>query len=163
MLKIEITESDKRLLQVERYTHPHPRVMRKMDGLRLKSFGLDNALICDIIGVCDNTLRSYFIQYMEGGIGRLKAVNFYRPCSDLTGFSGTIEDFFSKNPPGSISQAAAQIEEITGVKRGETQVRKFLKSLNFKFLKCGSVPSKVLDESKKTSSGNFWQKNLNHG
>jgi transposase len=161
MLKIEIPESEKQLLREERYTHPHPRVMRKTDALYLKSFGLKNDLICDIIGVCDNTLREYFKQYSEGGMERLKEVNFYRPGSDLKEFSGAIEDYFSKNPPASISQAAAVIEEITGIKRGETQVRKFMKSLNFKFMKCGYVPSKVLDESKKKNSGNFWKKNSN--
>jgi hypothetical protein len=66
MLKVDIKESDRQLLKESRYNEPHPRVMRKMDALHLKSYGLVNELICDIIGVCDNTLRGYYKQYLEG-------------------------------------------------------------------------------------------------
>jgi len=38
-----------------------------------------------------------------------------------------LEAHFRKNPPASIKEAQQEIEEITGVKRSETQVREFLK------------------------------------
>jgi len=161
MIKLEFSKSDIERLERGRYTHPHPRVMRKMEALYLKSHGLSNPQICEIVKICDNTLREYFNQYLEGGIERLQEIKFYRPGSDLKEFSGTIEQYFSENPPTSISQASAIIEKLTGIKRGETQTRKFLKSLNFRFLKVGSVPNKALDELKKTNSVNFWKKNLN--
>jgi len=161
MLTIDIKESDRQLLKEARYNEPHPRVMRKMDALHLKGFGLENDLICDIIGVCDNTLRGYYKQYLEGGVEKLKEVNFYRPSSELNDFSGQFEDYFIKNPPTSILQAAATIEKLTGIKRSETQVRKFLKSLNFRFIKSCPVPAKALDESKKKSGESFWKKSLN--
>jgi len=115
MLKIDIKDSDRQLLKDLRYSEPHPRVMRKMDALHLKSFGLENDLICNIIGVCDNTLRGYYKQYLDGGIDQLKEVNFYRPCSDLNEFSGTIEAYFLENPPSSILEAATIIEKLTGI------------------------------------------------
>ena len=161
MLEITIKASDIQVLQQERYTHPHPRVMLKMDVVYLKGLGLDNDLVCKITGVCGNTLRDYLKQYSQGGIEGLKEINFHKPSSDLKAYSGTIEDYFMKNPPCSISQASAKIEEITGIKRGETQTRKFLKSLNFKYMKTGSVPAKVLTDLKKTNKENFWKKNLN--
>ena len=160
MIKIKVTEDDKRLLRQERYTHPHPRVMLKMDVVYLKSLGLKNDLISEITGVCGNTLREYLKQYKEGGIDRLKEVNFYRPNSELKEYSGTIEKYFTANPPSSISQASTKIEELTGIKRGETQTRKFLKRLKFRYTKTGSVPAKVLTEEKKTNRENFWKKNL---
>lgn len=158
MLKIEIPASDMLLLKKERYNQPHPRVMLKMDVVYLKGLQLPNDLICKITGVCDNTIREYLKQYREGGIERLKEVNFYRPNSKLQEYSGTIEQYFIDNPPASISQASAIIEEMTGIKRGETQIRKFLKSLNFKYIKTCSVPAKALTEEKKTSKENFWKK-----
>ena len=158
MLKIHIPESDIQLLRQERYTYPHPRVMLKIDVVYLKSLGLSNDLICKITGVCDNTLREYLRQYVQGGIERLKEVNFYRPSSELKAYSGTIENYFRANPPSSISEAVAKIEEITGIKRGETQTRKFLKSLKFKYIKTCSVPAKALTEEKKTNRENFWIK-----
>ena len=83
MLKIDIPASDVELLRHERYNHPHPRVQIKMDVLLLKALGLPNALIRQITGVCENTMREYWKQYKEGGIERLKEVKFYRPGSEL--------------------------------------------------------------------------------
>jgi transposase len=158
MLKLEMSESSLQELRKERYNHPHPRVMLKMEVVYLKGLGLKNDLVCRIAGVCENTMREYLRQYTEGGIARLKEVNFYRPNSALQAYSGTIEQYFTEHPPRSIGEAAAQIKEITGVARRETQVRKFLKSLNFRFRKVGSVPAKALTEEKKTSNGSFWKK-----
>ena len=157
MLKINFTDSDRQLLQKERYNQPHPRVMLKMDVVYLKSLGIKNDLVSTITGVCDNTIRDYLKQFAEGGIERLKEVNFYKPCSELKEYSGSIESYFTENPPASISEASAIIEKLTGIKRGETQTRKFMKSLKFRFIKTVSVPAKALTEEKTTNNGNFWK------
>jgi transposase len=158
MPKIEISQSDLQLLRKERFTHPHPRVMLKMEVVYLKGLGYNNEDVCIIADVCDNTLRDYLRQYAEGGIERLKEVNFNRPSSELAHYSGTIESYLTENPPNSISHAAAIIEELTGIKRGETQTRKFLKTLKFKYIKACSVPAKSLTEEKKANRENFWKK-----
>ena len=158
MQKTGIPKSDLDLLKKERFTHPHPRVMLKMEVVYLKGLGYSNDDVCKIADVCDNTVRKYWRQYTEGGIERLKEVNFYRPGSELQEYRGTIEEYFTENPPASISQASAIIEKMTGIKRGETQTRKFLKSLKFKYIKACSVPAKALTEEKKTSKENFWKK-----
>jgi transposase len=135
--------------------------MVKMDVVYLKGLGFSNEDTCKITGVCGNTMREYLKQYDEGGIERLKEVNFYKPSSDLQAYSGTIENYFTENPPTSISQAAAIIERLTGIKRGETQVRKFFKSMKFRYIKSYSVPAKALTEEKKTNKENSWKKSLN--
>ena len=71
-----------------------------------------------------------------------------------------IKRYFIDNPPGSISEAAAKIKDITGIERHETQVRKFLKSLGFHCLTVGVVPAKALTEEKKTSKKNIWTTNF---
>ena len=161
MEKVEFTEEDLRALHYERFHHPHPRVMLKMEVVYLKCKGYRNAEISDITGVCGNTLRKYVKQFSECGIAGLKEVNFNRPNSDLKDYSGTIEAYFTENPPHSIREAAAKIREVTGIARGETQVRKFLKSMKFRFIKTCSVPAKALTEEKKTSKENFWTRNSN--
>jgi transposase len=161
MLKINISESDLHLLKHERYNHPHPRVMLKMDVLYLKGLGFSNADITKITDICENTMREYWKQYDEGGIARLKEVSFYKPGSELNAHSSSIETYFTEHPPSSISEASAKIEELTGIKRCETQTRKFLKSLNFRYIKTCSVPAKALTEEKKTSNVNFWKKTSN--
>lgn len=61
----------------------------------------------------------------------------------------TIEQYFKKNPPASLAEASAKIEELTGViKRGLTQTGKFLKSIGIKFIKVASIPGKAITEKK---------------
>ena len=54
-----------------------------------------------------------------------------------------LEDHFRKNPPRSAAQAADDIERLTGIRRGPTQVRKFLGGLGLKFRKLGMIPAKA--------------------
>jgi transposase len=131
-----------------------------MEVLYLKGLGYSNNDICKIADICGNTMREYFKQYIDGGIERLKEVNFYRPGSDLQKYSGTMDEYFTENPPASIAHASAIIEEMTGIKRGETQTRKFLKSMKFRYIKSCSMPAKALTEEKKKNNVNFWIKNL---
>jgi transposase len=158
MIEIQIKPEDRQAIKQGRYRDSHPRVMQKYDALRLKDCGVSNKMICNILEICNNTLLSIFKQYNEGGLEKLQEINFYHPTSELQSFSDKIATYFEENPPKSISEASAKIEELTGIKRGETQVRKFLKDMNFRFRRVGTVPAKALREEKKTSKENFWSK-----
>ena len=159
MIQINFTEEDVKIIQHERFHHPHPHVMRKMEVLFLKSLGLSHGLICLIAGVSPNTMRTYFKEYIAGGIERIRELNFNIPKSLLSAFSSSIETYLESHPPISISQAVAMIEQLTGIKRGITQTRKFLKSLGFSFRKAGVIPAKALTEEKKLNKESFWTKN----
>src|SRR5262249_38059924 len=63
--------------------------------------------------------------------------------SDLDEHRETLEEHFRNNPPRSTGQAAAEIERITGVRRGLTQVRKLLKGLGLSYRKRGMIPAKA--------------------
>ena len=105
-------------------------------------------------------LRSYIKEYLADGIEGLKEINFNRPQSDLQAFAGSIEKYFTENPPKSIGEAAAKIKELTGIERKETQVRKFLKGKGFRHLKVGEVPAKALREGKKNEQRRFLEEKL---
>ena len=162
MLQVIIKEEDKAVFACERYEHIHPRVCQRMDALHLKSKGLSNNQICDILGVCSNALLGYFKMYNAGGVDALRKIKFNRPQSQLVAYKESLEKYFTENPPSSISEAAAKIKELTGIERKETQVRKFLKSIGFRCLQVGVVPAKALTEEKKTSKRNIWTKPFNH-
>ena len=136
-----------------------PHVMRKMEVLYLKSLDISHGLICQIAGVIPNTMRTYFKEYLEGGIEKVKEINFYRPQSDMSAHSMSIEAHLKANPPASVSQASVMIEELTGIKRGITQTRNFLKLLGFSFRKTGAIPSKTITEEKKRNNESIWTKN----
>jgi transposase len=126
-----------------------------MEVLHLKSLGiLSHELICTISGVSPNTMRTYFKQFEEGGIEKLKEINFNKPKSELSNHSETIENYLRENPPATTSEAAYMIEQITGIKRGLTQTREFIKSLGVKLRKVGSIPAEALTDTKKKNKKN---------
>jgi transposase len=161
MLQVTLKEEDKVVFARERYDHIHPRVCQRMDALHLKSKGLSNNDICSILDICLNTLLGYFKMYIAGGVDELRKLNFNRPQSQLIAYKDSLEEYFTENPPSSISEAAAKIKELTGIERKETQVRKFLKSIGFRCLQVGVVPAKAMTEEKKESKRNIWTKNFN--
>ena len=116
----------------------------------LKSQGLPHKDIARFSGVSGNTVRSYLWDYQVGGIEKLKEIQFYQPQSELKKHTKTMEDYFRKHPPAPIKEARAIIEELTGIPRGLTQVRAFIKSIGMRFLKPGSLPAKADVEEQKS-------------
>ena len=143
MIQIAFTSEVIDALHHERFHHPHPRVQEKMEAVYLKSQGLLHKEICRLTRISENTLRSYLRQFREGGVERLKRLDFAKPVSEMAEHREALEDYFRKNPPRSTGQAAADIERITGVKRGLTQVRKFLTGMGLKCRKLGMIPAKA--------------------
>lgn len=143
MIHIDFTPEQIDALHHERFHHPHPRVQLKMEAVYLKSQGLPHHDICRLARISENTLRSYLRQFQDGGVESLKRTDWDGPTSELADHRRAIEDHFRKNPPRSTAQAATDIERITGIRRGPTQVRKFLKGLGLKFRKLGMIPAKA--------------------
>ena len=143
MIHIDFTPEQIEALHHERFHHPHPRVQLKMEAVYLKSQGLPHQDICRLARISENTLRAYLRQFQEGGIEWLKRTDWDGPASEMADHREAIEEHFRKNPPRSTAQAAADIERITGIRRGPTQVRKFLKGLGLKFRKLGMIPAKA--------------------
>lgn len=143
MIAIEFSEEEKQALHYERFHHPHPRVQQKMEALWLKSQELAHKEICRLTCISKATLCTYLKDYQEGGIDKLKELNFYQPESALAAYTSTLEAYFREHPPASIKEAMGKIEELTGIQRSETQVRQFLKSMGMKCRKVGMIPAKA--------------------
>ena len=143
MSGLKFTEEDRKILNHERFHHPHPRVQLKMEVLWLKSQNLSLKLICKLADISPNTLRTYCEQYQSGGLEKLKEINFNQPKSELESHQTTIRQYLELNPPANINQAAQQIENLTGIKRSPSQIRKFLKSIGMRCLKVGAIPAKA--------------------
>ena len=79
------------------------------------------------MGVSENTIRDYFELYEQGGVEKLKELNYPIHESELNAHIISLETYFRENPPVSIKEAQSEIEVITGVKRSETQIADFLK------------------------------------
>ena len=143
MLKLEWSTEAVEALRYWRFHHPHPLVQLKMEVVLLHSQGIPNEQIQPICGISKATLYRYLHAYQEGGVERLKELHFHRPDSALVHQRTTLEEHLRAQPPATVAAAAAQIEALTGVKRGPTQTRQFLKKLGMKPRKLGQIPAKA--------------------
>ncbi len=131
------------------HPHPHPRVHQKMEVSYLKAKGLSNQPLCELAGICPNTLRNYFKQYLAGRIPALQSWQVGGDHSELEQHTDTLETYFRQHPAVSLKQAIHKIEELTGLKRSPKQVGVFLKKLGIKRLKSPAVSAKF-DEEEQT-------------
>jgi transposase len=124
------TENERRALQHERFHHPHPLVQRKMEVAWLKAQGVSQVEIARLTGLGRRTVVRYLHDYAVGGLAALRQVTVQQPRGELQQHVGELEDYFLEHPPQSVAQAQQEIARLTGVKRGLTQVRLFLKKVS---------------------------------
>ena len=91
--QIEFTPEQRETLNYERDHHPVPLVQRRMEILWLKSHGLPHAMIAQLAGVSENTLRAAFELFVAGGVEKLEEVHFYRPASKLVAHAASLLTF----------------------------------------------------------------------
>ena len=111
----------------DRYHHPHPRVQRKMEVLWLKSRGLTHADIAALADVSPRSVQRYLDDFEHGGLERIRSLGWRGQPSALDEHLHSLEDYFIENPPRSAREAQEAIERLTGIRRGLSQVRAFLK------------------------------------
>jgi transposase len=118
------------VIRHDRYHHPHPRVQQKMEVLWLKSQGCTHETIARLADVSRRSVQRYLDAFADGGLERLRHLPWKGRANELADHTADLEDYFLENPPRSTREAQAAIEQQTGVRRGLTQVRAFLKKLS---------------------------------
>ena len=143
MLKLEFSPEVVDQLHQERTQHPHERVRQRMEAVYLKALGLPHQEIGRIVRISQTTLRKYLRLYASGGMGALKQLNFNQPQSELDDHGEQLSQEFEEKPPATVAEVADRIENLTGIRRSPTQVKKFLKRLGLKRRKVGQIPAKA--------------------
>ena len=127
MRTITFTAEDRKALAHDRSHHPDPRVPRTREVLWLKRHGLTHDPIAASADVSRSAVQRDLDQYLEGGRPRLRRCQGNHPQSALDEHEVCLEEYFRKHPPRSAKQAQAVIEQRTGLRRGLSPVRHFLK------------------------------------
>ena len=141
MRNIIFTEDDRRALAHLRSHHPDPRAQRKVEVLWLKSHGLTHDRIAAYAGVSRRTVQRHLDEDLEGGLRRLCRGPDHQPRGALVEHEVSLEEHFEAHPARSARQARAVIEQRTGIRRGLTQVRHFLKDrLGLRWRRTGAIP-----------------------
>ena len=127
MTRITFTEEEQQALHKERFEHPHPRVQQRMEVLWLISQGIAYPLAARLAGVSDASVDRYVALYRQGGLAALRELKWGSGTSELMNHRESLEESFRNNPPHTVAQARQRIKDETGIERGLTQVRAFLK------------------------------------
>jgi transposase len=125
----------------DRYHHPDPRVQQRMEILWLKSKCQAHGDIAELARASRATVQRVLRIYVSKGLDGIRSFGWKGQPSALTPHAATIEEAFRQHPPHTAHEAARRIEELTGVRRKVSRVRKFLKDdLGMKCLKVAPIP-----------------------
>ena len=138
--RVRLTEEEQRVVNEERCCHPNLRIREKMLVLWLLHTGLTRQQAAKAAGVSRATVQRYVAAFRQGGLDGLRQWNLSRPVSEMAAYRELIRASFEKQPATTIAEACERIFQLTGLRRGPSQVRKFLKDLGLKFYRVRAIP-----------------------
>ena len=139
-LRIHLTEEQQQVVNEERTAHPNPRVREKMLALWLLHNRLTREKAARVVGISRATIQRYVAAFREGGLEGLRRWDPNRPVSEMASYRELIRESFEKQPVCTMAEACERIFQLTGLRRGPTQVRRFLKGMGLKFLRVRPIP-----------------------
>ena len=143
MLQLNLSETEIKKLNYERYHYPCPIVQKRMAAVYFKTFGMTNKMIAKLIGLNREIVGDWIRSYQTGGFDALCRFNYGTNKSELENNSEGILDSFTQHPPMTANEAKARIEEISGISRSPSQVRGFMKRHGLRYLQIGHIPAKA--------------------
>lgn len=138
--RVKLTEEEQQIVNEERECHPSAVVRRRMLMLWSLHCGLTRAEAAKVAAVGRATVERVAKAFRDNGLDGLRQWNRKGPTSELIAFRDLIRESFEKEPVRSVAEAAQRIESMTGLRRGPTQVRKFMKGMGMKWQCMRAVP-----------------------
>ena len=138
--RVQLTGEQQRIVAEERVSHPHLRVREKMLVLWLLHCGVTRQKAAEIVGVGRATVQRYVAAFREGGLDGLRTWDVKGPVSELAAFRDLIRASFEQEPVRTIAEARDRLEQLTGLRRGPSQVRKFLTDLGLRWRCVRPIP-----------------------
>jgi transposase len=122
-----LTEEEQRVVNEKRTSHPNPRVREKMLVVWLLHNGMTRQKAAEIVGVGRATVQRYVAAFREGGLNGLRQWNPNRPMGEMAAYRELIRESLEKQPVCTVAEACERVFQLTGLRRGPTQVGTFLK------------------------------------
>jgi transposase len=162
MQSLTFSADDLTAIAFDRYYHPEPFVQRKMEVLWLKHQGLAHVVIARLAGVSRSSVQRYLHEFRTGGLTAVRRYPWKGRRGVLDGHRVALEEYFGQHPPRSVEEARHVIEQQTGVRRGQTQVRRFLRRLGLQPRRVAAVPlpPKVTAEDHARTQRRFLEEEL---
>lgn len=139
-LRVQLTEEEQRIVSEERTSHPNERIRERMLVLWLLHNGVTRQKAAEIVGIGRATVQRFVAAYRDGGLDGLRRWDPNRPESEMAAYRELIRESFENQPVHTVAEACERIFRLTGLRRGPSQVRKFLKDLGLKFQRVRVIP-----------------------
>ena len=143
MDKREFTTAEREALPYWRFHQPHPRGQRQRAARYLQRQGLAPEAISRLGAISKPTLSRSLHAYRAGGIAKLHEVPLHRRQGQWAAYRTSIAADWRPRPPARGAEAAARSAALTGLQRGPTQVRQFLKTLGRQPRNVGQRPAQA--------------------
>ena len=128
-------------IERDRFRHPDPLVQRRMEVLWLKAHGETHVRIAELAGLSRATVQRVLDQYETGGVQAVRTFYWHVPTSELIPHQSICERELRRWPPHTVAEACERIEQLTGVRRGPTRVREYLReTMGLRWRKVAAVP-----------------------
>ncbi len=114
VLRIALTEDERRVVNAERDSHPEAHVRRKMLVMWLLHYGLTRSKAAEIVGLSRPTVQRYVVAYCTGGLDGLRRWGIRGPVSDLVAHTSAIREALTNRPVRTAAEVAEQIECLSG-------------------------------------------------
>jgi transposase len=112
-----------------------------MEVLWLKAHAEPHEKIAKLAGLSRATVQRILDLYESGSLSAVRTFHWKVPVSGLTPHRPLLEAEFAAHPPHTVGEACERIEKLTGVRRGPTRVREFLRdTMDLRWRKVAAVP-----------------------
>lgn len=137
----QLSSHEQAIVLADRDHHPDPVVRTQMNVLWTVHLGYSRNQAAQIAHIGIATAERYILAYRDGGLPALTLRKPRpRPTSALADHAGRIAKSLEVHPVRTTAEAIERIHEITGIRRGLTQTRKFLAGLGFTWQRTRAVP-----------------------
>jgi transposase len=156
MLRIIFLLEDIERINSERFKSSDPIISRRLHVLYFKSLNLPHQKICEYADISSPALIKILRKYDRGGLEEVMKLNWKPRRAILDDHRKLLKQHFLRHPPESAKAAGEEIEKLTSIKRGKTQIRRFLHKLGMKPRKVSAIPAKADPEEQDRFKKKFW-------
>ena len=138
--RVQRTSAEQGVVQEERESHPNRHVRQRMLALWLPHCGLTREKAATILGVGRISVQGWVAAYRQGGLDGLRRWEVEGPQSERVAYPDLIRASLAKEPVRTVAEARDRIQKLTGLRRGLSQTRTFLKGLGLKWQRVPGGP-----------------------
>ena len=139
--RVSLSDDEQRVVKERRESDPDPYVRRRMWTLWLLHCGATREQAAKFVGVAVSTIERFVSEYRTGGLdGLFRRCEHSKPTSELAAHQEAIRRSFEAQPVRTVAEACQRIFELTGIRRGQSQVRAFMKGMGMKCQRVRAIP-----------------------